>query len=121
MPAKPAPMPKSAAQPIRKNHSAPGSATPTGKANRKSGAVAILKANGKANGGSKEDKDGKAGKEDKHGLNGHANGNGRNGQGGNPGIDKKKLLAVLEAFKEGNFLAKLDDDFGGIDGRICAV
>ncbi|MDB5048094.1 MAG: DNA-binding response regulator, OmpR family, containings and winged-helix [Fibrobacteres bacterium] len=52
---------------------------------------------------------------------GPANGNGHNGNGGHTGLDKKKLLQILEAFKQGDFNAKMDEDFGGLDGKICSV
>src|SRR5690242_17481939 len=52
-----------------------------------------------------------------NGTNGHA-ANGTNGHGG---LDKKKLLTALEAFKTGDFNAKLEEDFIGIDGRIASV
>jgi HAMP domain-containing protein/CheY-like chemotaxis protein/signal transduction histidine kinase len=45
---------------------------------------------------------------------------GRGGHG-QAGLDKKKLLLALEAFKQGDFNAKLVEEFGGIDGRICSA
>ena len=52
-----------------------------------------------------------------------ANGNGHAGHGanGHAGLDKKKLLLALEAFRSGDFNAKLDEEYPGIDGRIASV
>ena len=44
-----------------------------------------------------------------------------NGSNGHAGLDKKKLLSAPEAFRSGDFNAKLDEEFAGIDGRIAGV
>jgi HAMP domain-containing protein/CheY-like chemotaxis protein/signal transduction histidine kinase len=73
---------------------------------------------GPSHGSAFESKEGPRGK----GNNGAAEGNGHNGHGRHEGgLDKRKLLFALEAFKSGNFQAKLEEDFTGMDGRICAV
>src|SRR5690606_27307775 len=49
--------------------------------------------------------------------------NGISGQAMPPpaGLDKKKLLQALEAFREGDFNARLDEELTGIDGKIASV
>src|SRR5262245_32231164 len=48
-----------------------------------------------------------------HGSPAHHNGNGHGS-----GLDKKKLLATLEAFRQGDFNAHLEGDWVGLDRRI---
>src|SRR5262249_48897139 len=51
-------------------------------------------------------------------ANGHANGNGHEAALAAGDLDERVLLAVLSAFKKGNFSVRLPAEWTGIAGRI---